>query len=174
MFCQRGSKFDKKFSWWGDRGSKYRYKWAIIRPPVKRHLNGVWLTCQWWPNNGLVALWFFRGSGPVLLRNPIFLWFFRGGPDPLSPHLWIRPCQWHWRPSVHLIFNIKKSTPRFYVKRCLNCFTNSDGQCFNDTWNFKSTARWSEKTCKLYAMIHQKYLQTGQELFSICILAGLI
>ena len=24
-------------------------------------------------NAGLVALWFFRGSGPVLQRNPIFL-----------------------------------------------------------------------------------------------------
>ena len=31
----------------------------------------------------------FKGSGPVLLRNSIFLRFFRGGgPDPLSP-LWI-------------------------------------------------------------------------------------
>ena len=39
-------------------------------------------------NAGLLALCFFRGSGPVLLTNPIFfLWFFRGGgdPDPLSP-----------------------------------------------------------------------------------------
>ena len=35
-------------------------------------------------NAGLVALWFYRGSGPVLLRNPIFI-FFQGGPDPLSP-----------------------------------------------------------------------------------------
>ena len=35
----------------------------------------------------------FRGSRPVLLRNPIFCDFFqgRGCPDPLSP-LWIRPC----------------------------------------------------------------------------------
>ena len=30
----------------------------------------------------------FRGSGPVLLRNPIFLWFFRGGGSrPLVPPL---------------------------------------------------------------------------------------
>ena len=28
-------------------------------------------------NAGLVALWFFRGPGPVLLRNPMFLRFFR-------------------------------------------------------------------------------------------------
>ena len=39
-------------------------------------------------NAGLVALWFLRGSGPVLLRNPLFV-IFQGGPDPLSP-LWIR------------------------------------------------------------------------------------
>ena len=38
-------------------------------------------------NAGLLALWFFRGSSPVLLRNPIFLWFFRGvqTPSPLPP-----------------------------------------------------------------------------------------
>ena len=37
-------------------------------------------------NSGLVAFRFFRGSGPVLLRIPIFLWFFRGGgQDPYPP-----------------------------------------------------------------------------------------
>ena len=36
---------------------------------------------------GLVALWFYRGSVPVLLRTYIFVFFHRGGggPDPLSP-----------------------------------------------------------------------------------------
>ena len=43
-------------------------------------------------NAGLVALWFFKGSGPVLLRDPLFLRFFRGrgsGPPvpPLDPHM---------------------------------------------------------------------------------------
>ena len=45
-------------------------------------------------NTNLVALKFFRGSGPVLLRNPIFFRFSEGGwggggggPDPLSPPL---------------------------------------------------------------------------------------
>ena len=33
-------------------------------------------------NAGLVASWFLRGSGPVLLRNPILLWFFRGESGP--------------------------------------------------------------------------------------------
>ena len=45
--------------------------------------NGVSLACRWWPN---IECWLgsfetfenFRGSGPVLLRNPISLWFFRG------------------------------------------------------------------------------------------------
>ena len=36
-------------------------------------------------NSGFVALSFFRGSGPVLLRNPKFLWFFRGGAGPRVP-----------------------------------------------------------------------------------------
>ena len=30
------------------RGSKYHYKWAIIGPPAKRHLNGVSLAGRWW------------------------------------------------------------------------------------------------------------------------------
>ena len=47
-------------------------------------------------NAGLKALCFFRGSGPVLLRNPIFFCHFpRGGgesgplppPPPLDPHM---------------------------------------------------------------------------------------
>ena len=43
-------------------------------------------------NAGLVALFFFMGSGPVLLRNSRFLWFFRGRGgggwthDDMSPH----------------------------------------------------------------------------------------
>ena len=40
---------------------------------------------------GLVALWLFRGSGPTLLRNPIFGDFMGWGRlDPIPPSLWIR------------------------------------------------------------------------------------
>ena len=72
-FCQRGSNFDKFFFFFKGRDdpSKFHYKWAI----------NVLLACK-------IKCWlgrFFRGSGSVLLRNPIFLWFFRGGPDPLFP-----------------------------------------------------------------------------------------
>ena len=59
-------------------------------PPAKHHLNdGLTL------NSCLVALRFFRGFGPVLLRKHIFVIFGGGGgrgPDPCAP-LWIRPCQ---------------------------------------------------------------------------------
>ena len=43
-------------------------------------------------NAGLLALWFFRGSGPVLLRNPacIFVTFREEGSGPPVP-LWIHP-----------------------------------------------------------------------------------
>ena len=69
------------FNWWGEGGSKYHYKRAIIGPPAKRHLNGVSLACRWWPNIECWLEWFviFRGSGPILLRNPLFWWIFRGG-----------------------------------------------------------------------------------------------
>ena len=56
---------------------------AIIGPPAKCHFNGVSLAGRWWPN---FECWLgnfvnFRGSGSVLLRNPIFLWIFRRGPS---------------------------------------------------------------------------------------------
>ena len=44
-------------------------------------------------NAGLVTLWFYRGSGPVLIRNPIFCDFSGGegesGPPvpALDPHM---------------------------------------------------------------------------------------
>ena len=71
-------------------GSKYRYKWAIIRPPVK-------MAFSWRAddrptlNAGLVALRCFRGSGPVLLRNPIYLGIFQWGPGPPPPPP-LNPC----------------------------------------------------------------------------------
>ena len=51
------------------------------RPASETPLNGISLACRWWPN---VECWpgrfdNFRGSGPVLLRNSIFLWFSGGG-----------------------------------------------------------------------------------------------
>ena len=37
-FCQRCSNLDNVFfSWWGEGGSKYHFKRAIIGPPAKRH-----------------------------------------------------------------------------------------------------------------------------------------
>ena len=36
-------------------------------------------------NTGLVALWIFRGSVPVLLKYPICYWFFRGSWSPAPP-----------------------------------------------------------------------------------------
>ena len=79
------------FSLMREEESKYHYSWSIIGPPARRHLNGVSLVGRWWPNiewwiGSLVIL---RGSGPVLLRNPIFLSFSRGVRIP-CPLLWIR------------------------------------------------------------------------------------
>ena len=66
----RGGPTFQFFSWWGERGSKY-------------HFISMLFCCQSndgpTVNAGMVALWFFRGSGPVLLRNPTALQFFRVG-----------------------------------------------------------------------------------------------
>ena len=67
-------------------------------PSSARQRTAIQMAFRWRANDGpllnagLVALWFFRVSRPVLLRNTIFLWFFwgGGGPDTLPP-VWIRP-----------------------------------------------------------------------------------
>ena len=53
----------------------YHLKRATFGPPPKRHL----MAFRWRADDGptldagLVAMWFFRESEPVLLRNPLFL-----------------------------------------------------------------------------------------------------
>ena len=52
------------------------------------HLNCILQASRWWPN---FVCWqgsflIFRGSGPILPRNPILLWFFRGGVRTSCPH----------------------------------------------------------------------------------------
>ena len=79
--CQRGSNTDFSFD------AKYQYIWAIIGLPAKHHLTGISRACRWWPN---IECWLgsfviFKGSGPVLLRNTIFLWFNRGIWTPVPP-----------------------------------------------------------------------------------------
>ena len=86
-FCKRWSKFDVFLV---DEG----------RDDPNTTKSGPTLTCQqntikmvfrWCVNvdqtlnADLAALWFFRVSGPVLLRNPIFFVFFRGGGGPCPP-----------------------------------------------------------------------------------------
>ena len=68
---------------------------TISKPSSACQRNAILMAFHWRVDNGLtlnagfVLLWFSRGSGPVLLRNPTFSWFCRGGPDPMSPPLWI-------------------------------------------------------------------------------------
>ena len=52
--------------------------------PLQRNAGGPMMGTTL--NAGLVALWIFMGSRPVLLRNPIFLWFFQEGSGSPVPH----------------------------------------------------------------------------------------
>ena len=128
-FCQRGSNFDNVFfSWWGEGGYKSIFKRAIIGPQAKRRFAGMPMNAQ----HRMLAsqLRFFRGSGPVLLENPVFLWFFRGWggsgpPVPLSGTAHVIP--WYFSTysvrqrlrracaSVHSQYSIDKHH-RFYVE----------------------------------------------------------
>ena len=90
---KRGSNFDNVFSFsffssWGMGGSKYHYKWAIIGPPAKSHLNGVSLAYWWWLN---IECWLgsfviFQEIWTRIARKPyilvcafFFFFFFLGG-----------------------------------------------------------------------------------------------
>ena len=46
---------------------------TTISGPSKRYFAGMPITAQYGILSGLVALWFFKESGPVLLSNPIYL-----------------------------------------------------------------------------------------------------
>ena len=87
-------------SWWGERGSAYHNKRAIIGPPA--------MAFRWRVddsptlNAGLADLWFFRGS--VLLRKPyIFVIFFREVWTPCPRPLWIRAWNTKGELSVKII-----------------------------------------------------------------------
>ena len=56
-----------------------RCNWKMSNTTKKQVIIGQ-MAFRWHANDSrLGSFWFFRGSGPVLLRNPIFLWFFRRG-----------------------------------------------------------------------------------------------
>ena len=61
----------------------------------------------------LVALWFFRGSGPVLHRNTILLWFFRVV-LPLDPRMVIQEIE------INNIFE-RKMVSHFFAYVCSGC-----------------------------------------------------
>ena len=67
-------------------------------------------------NAGLVALRFFRGSGPVLLRYPIFRDFSDPPPTSLDP----RMCLFALQSYNDLALDMKKqvSTIRKYIVIC--------------------------------------------------------
>ena len=93
-----------------------------IKIPLKA--GHQWPASEWRTDDGptlnarLVALWFFRGSGPVL--EPYILWFFRGlGPDQLSPpplDLWV---EWTHvgSPKISLALRVKFSHTHY----CNDC-----------------------------------------------------
>ena len=67
------------------------------RPSSARQRNAIEMAFRWQADDGptlkagLVALCFFRGSRPVLLRKPIFLEFSRGVRTLAPPHrTWLR------------------------------------------------------------------------------------
>ena len=139
-FCQRRSKIDNVFFFClfvfflfsGVGGSKYHNKRATIGPPAKRHLNDVPLACRWWPNiqssASLVALWFFRGSGPVLLKHPLFVIFQGGGgvrtqcpPPPLDPRMMSHNAQMQMQPCsiMKVLYGLCVSTSIIHSLKCV-------------------------------------------------------
>ena len=90
-FCQRGSEFETFFL--ADEGidnpNITHYKWAIIGPPAKRHLNGVSLAgrrslnIECWLGRFVI----FQGIRTSIAKKTYIFGIFQGGgsgpPDPL-------------------------------------------------------------------------------------------
>ena len=56
------------------------------RPPSTHQRNTIEMAFCWRVDNGpLGSFVIFRGSGAILLGNPIFLWFFTGVRTPVPP-----------------------------------------------------------------------------------------
>ena len=107
IFSQRGSNFvwQRYFSWWVVGWEDPNT--TISGPSSARQRNAIWMAFRWRAddgptlNAGSVALWFFRGSGPELLRTPIVCDFSGGwGSEPRSPPLWIRTCPTAWLVTI--------------------------------------------------------------------------
>ena len=112
-FVRGGSKFDKKeiFSWWGDRGSKNRYKWAIIGLPAKHHWYGLSMVGRWWPNiecwlGSFVIFQEGVGSGPPAAPPP-----------PLDPPMLHVEWIWDHQLCAFLLNHFD------YLMRCESCNT---------------------------------------------------
>ena len=79
-FCQTGSMITVFFKLMGDRGSKYRFKWAIIGSPFGVSLAGrCWPNLECWPG----SLELFQGIR--YCKESLYFYEFSGGPDPLPP-----------------------------------------------------------------------------------------
>ena len=109
------------FSWWGIGDPKT----AINGPPSDRQRNAIEMAFRWRADDGqtlnadLVASWFFRGSGPVLLRNPTILWLFRGKRPPASP---LDPyMQAYIVPREHILWKLRSWIP--HGKICFWCIS---------------------------------------------------
>ena len=138
----------------GDRGSKYRYKWAIISPPVKRHWNGVSLAGRWWPNIEcwLCSFVLFQGNKETLY----FCNFAEGGGGggwsgpPLTPPLGPSGLLFfviHIGVKLKLI-SLANHRPGFWSRCCQN--TKLFLCCLSGLWfNVpESTVTWSCRACR--------------------------
>ena len=92
----RGSPTLRRFFFRLMSGSKYHLNLAIIGPPAKRHLNGVSLAGQCWPN---IECWlgsFVLGQGirTSIAKKPFIFAIFQGGGSgppvpPLDMHIFM-------------------------------------------------------------------------------------
>ena len=79
---------------WSMKPLKPGHHWPTSETP----LNGVSLTCRWWPNIEycLGSFVIFSGIWISIAKNHIFLWFSRGVRTPCSPQ----------SGSAHVSFNL--------------------------------------------------------------------
>ena len=131
------------------------------------------LVGRWWPN---IEFWIgsfviLRGSGPVLLRNPIFFVIFQegGGLDPLSP-LWIRTCSvkryWvHLEPAPGRNYRFAHSWHKSnsHTKCCQNGHYSFQK---GERTRFMTFDKWIDKEDECLFVCLIRFLTSTQQSFS--------
>ena len=158
--------------WWGEEKIQIQllagYHRSASETPFKWRFAGVPMMAQleFWLGSFVIL----RGSGPVLLRNPIFLWF-QAGPGPPVPTLWIRKGHCVTLNKVHCykiqrescVLRHRQQRHTISIRHDAICCHSKNGGPDTDSFQLLASIR------KKWEIIFRKFFRIGL-LDSVCIM----